>query len=231
MENSILSTQDADHTKLMHHILLVRGVSHASMHVAKLKTRGVIFIAEEKIEEVYDMSNKIKLESWNIIGELTDKNVLGLDGMSKKEPRRTARAIMINEEGLYAVLYAKKFNLYSLPGGGIEDGEDEVSTLIREMDEETGCTCDTIEQLGVVSENRGHQDYTTLSYYFVVHTKTKKYELHLTELEEENGTILKWCSLEELIHLIRDVEHETNQRKFLQARDMVALTEYRKWLQ
>ena len=177
------------------------------------------------------MRNKIELEQWDIIGELTDKNVLGLEGMSKKEPRRTARAIVKNGEGLYAVLYAKKFDLYSLPGGGIEDGEDEVSTLIREMEEETGCTCDTIEQLGVVSENRCHQDYTTLSYYFVVHTKTKKYELHLTELEKENGTILKWCSLEELIQLIQDVEHETNQRKFLQARDMVALTEYRKLLQ
>ena len=177
------------------------------------------------------MRNKIELEQWDIIGELTDKNVLGLEGMSKKEPRRTARAIVKNGEGLYAVLYAKKFDLYSLPGGGIEDGENEVSTLIREMEEETGCTCDTIEQLGVVSENRCHQDYTTLSYYFVVHTKTKKYELHLTELEKENGTILKWCSLEELIHLIQDVEHETNQRKFLQARDMVALTEYRKLLQ
>jgi len=176
------------------------------------------------------MSNKIKLEPWKIIGELTDKNVLGLEGMSKKEPRRTARAIVKNEEGLYAVLYANKFDLYSLPGGGIEDGEDEISTLIREMDEETGCTCDTIQQLGAVSENRCHQDYTTISYYFVVHTKTKKYELHLTGLEEENGTILKWCSLEELIHLIQDVEHETNQRKFLQARDMVALMEYRKLL-
>ena len=172
------------------------------------------------------MSNKIKLEPWKIIGELTDKNVLGLEGMSKKEPRRTARAIVKNEEGLYAVLYANKFDLYSLPGGGIEDGEDEISTLIREMDEETGCTCDTIQQLGAVSENRCHQDYTTISYYFVVHTKTKSSDLHLTEAEIENGTTVKWFSLEETIHRIKDVEHETTQRKFLQARDVAALMEY-----
>ena len=117
-------------------------------------------------------------------------------------------------------------NLYSLPGGGIEEGEDEVSTLIREIYEETGCACDSIEQLGMVSENRNHQDYTTLSYYFVVHTTTKKSDLHLTEAELENGTTVKWFSLEETIHRIKDVEHETTQRKFLQARDVAALMEY-----
>ena len=164
--------------------------------------------------------------TWNIIAELTDKNVLGLEGVSNKPPRRTSRAIVINEEGKCAVLYAKKYNLYSLPGGGIEDGEDEVSALNREVEEETGCTCDSIQQLGIVSENRGHQDFTSLSYYFVVHTKAKPRELHLTEAEEEDGISVMWCSVEEALHLIKDVEHDTNQRKFLQARDVAALMEY-----
>lgn len=177
------------------------------------------------------MKSKIRLEQWVVIAELTDKNVLGLDGMSNKQPRKTARAIVINEDGKYAVLYAKKHNLYSLPGGGIEEDEDEVSALIREIDEETGCTCDEIQQLGIVSENRYHQDYTTMSYYFVVHTKNKNHELHLTEAEENDGMSLMWCSLEEVIHFIKDVEHETNQRKFLQARDVAALVEYCKLLQ
>lgn len=176
------------------------------------------------------MNNKHTLKSWNLIGELTDKNVLGLEGMSTKAPRKTSRAIVINEEGNCAVMYAKKFNLYSLPGGGIEEGEDEISTLIREIYEETGCTCDSIRQLGMVSENRNHQDYTTLSYYFVVYTKAKADGLHLTDAEIENGTTIQWLPLEETIHRIRDVEHETNQRKFLQARDLAALKEYCRWL-
>lgn len=172
------------------------------------------------------MNINLTLKPWNLIKELTDKNVLGLEGMSNKPPRKTSRAIVINEEGNCAVMYAEKFNLYSLPGGGIEDGEDEVSALIREIDEETGCTCDFVEQLGMVSENRNHQDYTTISYYFVVHTKTKAGSIHLTDAEIENGTSVQWLSLEETIHRIRDVEHETTQRKFLQARDVAALTEY-----
>ena len=170
----------------------------------------------------------MKAFTWSIITELTDKNVLGLDGMSTKPPRLTSRAIVMNEEGKCAVLYAKKYKLYSLPGGGIEEGEDEVSALIREIEEETGCTCDSIHQLGIVSENRGHQDITTLSYYFVVHTKAKPHALCLTEAEEQDGISMMWCSVEEVLHLIKDVEHDTNQRKFLQARDVAALMEYLK---
>ncbi len=170
------------------------------------------------------------LNAWKMIGQLTDKNVLGTDGLSAKEPRRTSRAILINQDGQYAVMYAKKFNLHSLPGGGIDNGESEVSALVREVFEETGCTCDSIEPLGIVSENRYHADFTSLSYYFVVHTKTKQAILHLTDAEIENGTTLKWCSFNELYSLIKDIEHETNQRKFLQARDLLALEEYQKKL-
>ena len=41
----------------------------------------------------------MELTAWKIIVKLTDKNVLGLEGMSSKAPRRTSRAIVINEEG------------------------------------------------------------------------------------------------------------------------------------
>lgn len=84
------------------------------------------------------MDEKINLTNWHAIAELTDKNVLGLEGMSNKPPRKTTRAIIVDENGNYAVLYAKKHDLYSLPGGGIEEGEDEISALKREIDEETG---------------------------------------------------------------------------------------------
>ena len=113
------------------------------------------------------------LIDWKVIGQLTDKNVLGTDGLSTKEPRRTSRAILINEDGQYAVMHVEKFNLHSLPGGGIDNGENELSALIREVFEETGCSCDAVEPLGIVSENRYHADYTSLSYYFVVRTKNK----------------------------------------------------------
>ena len=163
---------------------------------------------------------------WKIIDELTDKSVLGTDGLSVKEPRRKSRAILINEDGKYAVMYEARSNIHALPGGGIEDGEDETSAIIREIFEETGCTCDTIEPLGIVYENRYHADVTSLSYFFIIHTNTKENALHLTTEEIELGTILKWCTLNEAFHLISDIDHDTNQKRFLQARDLAAINEY-----
>ena len=165
-----------------------------------------------------------------LLCELNDKIILGLDGMSDKPPRRTARAIVKNKDGLYAVMYADKFKLHSLPGGGIEDGEDALVTLRREIFEETGCTCDHIEELGIVSENRAHQDFTSKSYYYVVTTDHTPEPIHLTDDELANKTTVQWHTLDEVVRLISEPKHTTTQRMYLQARDMAALREYLSWV-
>ncbi len=163
---------------------------------------------------------------WPILAELTDENVLGTGGLSTASPRLTARAILKRDDGLFAVMYAKIFNLYSLPGGGVEGDETPEAAVIREIWEETGCTCATIEPLGVVLENRFHADYTQIDYYFVIHASISDGQLHLTDNEEQNGTRPQWHMLDEVVRLIRDREHDTNQRKYLQARDVAALSAY-----
>ncbi len=160
------------------------------------------------------------------ICELTDKMILGLDGMSTKPPRITARAIVKNKDDLYAVMYAEKFGLYSLPGGGVEEGEDILTALRREIMEETGCTCDEVEALGIVAENRAHQNYTAKAYYYTVTTHHSTGKPRLTEAELAENTSLQWHTLGDAIRLIAAPEHTTNQRKFLQARDLAALREY-----
>ena len=160
------------------------------------------------------------------ICELNDKIILGTDGMSEKAPRITARAIVKNQNGLYAVMYANKFHLHSLPGGGVEDGEDLMTALRREIFEETGCTCDHIEELGIVSENRAHQDFTSKSYYYVVTTEHTPETIHLTDDEIANQTTVQWYPLEDVVRLISEPKHTTTQRMYLQARDMAALKAY-----
>ena len=109
-----------------------------------------------------------------LICELNDKIILGQDGLSDKAPRLTARAIVRNQVGLYAVMYSDKFKLHSLPGGGVEEGEDVLTALCREVYEETGCVCDEIKELGIVEENRASLDYTQIDYYYVVTTTHAK---------------------------------------------------------
>lgn len=161
-----------------------------------------------------------------LIKEITDKEVLGTDGLSDAKPRYTARAILKNKDNKYAVMYSHKFNLYSLPGGGIDEGEDMISALKREILEETGCLCDDIKELGYVSENRFHCDYTQISYYFIVETSGTTQKTKMTEDEIINNTETQWHTLENMVSLISSPVHDMNQRKFLQARDVAALKEY-----
>lgn len=162
------------------------------------------------------------------LAELTDGNMLGLPGMSKAKPRVTARAVVRRSDGLYALMHTAKYNMYMLPGGGVDEGEAVEDALRREIAEETGCLCREIVPLGVVSENRAHADYTQTSYYFAVTTEGAVEENHLTAEEMSNGTSLQWHTMEEMLHLIGDPVHAVYQRRFLQARDMAALYEYLK---
>ena len=159
-----------------------------------------------------------------LIAEITDKEILGTDGLSSAEPRYTARAIVKNGD-LYAVIHSEKFHPYSLPGGGIDDGEEIITALKREMLEETGCTCGKITELGMIKENRAHADYTQISYYYVVEADSVGVP-HFTKEETKSGTVLQWHTLSEMIKLINEQQPTTYQQQYLKARDVAALEEY-----
>ena len=159
-----------------------------------------------------------------LIAEITDKEILGTDGLSSAEPRYTARAIVKNGD-LYAVIHSEKFHKYSLPGGGVDNGENIITALKREILEETGCTCGKISELGIVKENRAQADYTQCSYYYVVEADSVGVP-HFTEAETKSGTVLQWHTLSEMIKLINDIEPSTYQQQYLKARDVAALNEY-----
>lgn len=164
--------------------------------------------------------------SMRLIKTITDKEILGTEGLSVKEPRVTARAILKNQKGQYAVMYSEEFHLYSLPGGGFERGEDAEDAIRREIWEETGCSIAAAEVLGYVEENRAHCDYTQVNYYFVLTTDDEQFSPHMTANELKHGTIALWLEFSDLYHCIASACHPTTQRKFLQARDVAALEEY-----
>ncbi|MBQ8201936.1 MAG: GNAT family N-acetyltransferase [Clostridia bacterium] len=157
---------------------------------------------------------------------LTDLDILGQPGLSTASPRLTARAILRNPSRLYAVMYAPDFDLYSLPGGGVEEGEDIETALRREVAEETGCSIESIEPLGFVDENRAHANYTQRSFYYIVTTRDETLRPHLTDTEQAHGTQALWCTLSEAWEHISTPVFELPQQKFLQARDMAALEAY-----
>lgn len=164
------------------------------------------------------------------IALLTDLEILGTTGLSSAPPRLTARAIVRSPQNRYALMYAARFGIYTLPGGGVEEGEAVEAALIREITEETGCCIQSSVPLGYVEENRAHADYTQLSYYYIVTTTDEQLNPHLTDAEAANGTCSLWCTLEEAIERISAPYFDRPQGKFLQARDLAALSAYQNWL-
>ncbi|MCG6467119.1 NUDIX domain-containing protein, partial [Vibrio parahaemolyticus] len=51
--------------------------------------------------------------------------------------RNAARAIVLDGEDVL-LLYTERYHDYTLPGGGIDEGEDVIAGLVRELEEETG---------------------------------------------------------------------------------------------
>ena len=160
------------------------------------------------------------------IAKLTDKDLLGQLGEARSTPRYKVRAILRNSDDKYAVMYEDSTGLYSLPGGGVESGEDKLAALKREMLEETGCTCDTIYELGYIYENRAYCDLQQYSYFFTVTTKGPSTAPAFTSEEINVGTKLMWCTLEEMVSLIENGKPNTNQQIYLKARDTAVLKEY-----
>ncbi len=161
-----------------------------------------------------------------LLCELTDAVILGREGLSNAKPRVTARAVMQRADGLYAVIYDAKHDFYSLPGGGVEEGEAVLTALRREILEETGCLCSTVEELGETRENRGHQGYTQVSYFYFVTTAGPAQSPQLTEYERDCRTQLRWHTLEEMLALICDAKITAPRFRFLQVRDTAVLREY-----
>ena len=118
---------------------------------------------------------------------ITDIDLLGTGGLSSREPRYCARAVPFTEDGV-VLLHVEKFDFYTLPGGGVEDGETMEEACVREVKEETGYPCEIMQRLGVVTENSAYSDYHFISFGFTVNITGERGAQNLTLEEEEERT-------------------------------------------
>lgn len=126
--------------------------------------------------------------------------------------RKAVRGI-IRHEDKYLVIHGK-YGDYKFPGGGMEEGENLTDTLLREVQEETGCKviADSIKDYILVHEKRKGDPADLLemdSWYFFCDVEEKIFERNLDEYEQEYDYQVAWLPLNDIISKNESVEeHE-----------------------
>lgn len=119
--------------------------------------------------------------------------------------RKATRAIVLNGENIL-LLYTKRYHDYSLPGGGIDDGEDNITGLIRELREETGAQNVTnVQAFGCYEEYRNwyKEDYDVMHMLSYCYTCEIDQELLTPEFEPhevKNGMQALWMNIHDAIN-------------------------------
>lgn len=105
--------------------------------------------------------------------------------------RIAVRGIIFIEGRL--LMIEDKFGEVKLPGGGVEDGEDDMHTLFREVKEETGFTVvpDSVVPFGEIEEKRlsvhEHMIWHQISRLYFCDVEEGKQECAYSENEKKHG--------------------------------------------
>jgi 8-oxo-dGTP pyrophosphatase MutT (NUDIX family) len=126
------------------------------------------------------------------------------DMSAKSFTRKATRAIVLNGENIL-LLYTKRYHDYSLPGGGIDEGESNIDGLIRELKEETGAhNVQDIQEIGLYEEFRpwhktGFDMVHMQSYCYVCSIDDELLDPELESHEIDNGMHPIWMNIHQAI--------------------------------
>ena len=160
-----------------------------------------------------------------LIKRITDKDILGTEDITVAEPQKAVRAVLMDWNGLVAVMYIADWVFYMLPGGRMESGETVLKALEREVLEETGCRLEVIRELGTIDENRAFNNYRLFSYCYLAKVKGKKGNPSMMQDEIDAGTEVRWHSPRKVLELIEDQDNTDYVMKFIRKRELVLLNE------
>lgn len=104
------------------------------------------------------------------------------------------------------------------PGGGTEEGEDDIQTLIRETLEETGFTVvpETVREFGEIEEKRlalyENKIWHQINRYYFCEVYDRQSECSYSENEKAHGFKPVWYTLEEAYE--KNCRRAWNQREY-----------------
>lgn len=119
--------------------------------------------------------------------------------------RHASRAIVLDGTNIL-LLYTERYDDYTIPGGGINEGEDPIAGMVRELQEETGAlNISMIEDYGIYEEFRPwHRDNVKvlhmISHCFTCKIDRELGQNNLEDHEVRNGMTPVWLDIHQAIH-------------------------------
>jgi ADP-ribose pyrophosphatase YjhB (NUDIX family) len=160
-----------------------------------------------------------------LLKELRDKEIIGkiIPFVGDYKIREAARAIVTRDDDKIAILSVSKYKYHKLPGGGLEEGEDVKSTLIREVKEETGCSVEILRDIGKTIEYKDDYGQKSISYCYLTKVTSYGKELKFTDVEISSGFELIWIDIDNAINLFEKDNPSDYTAKFIVSRDLIFL--------
>lgn len=118
--------------------------------------------------------------------------------------RVAARAIVLHGQDIL-LLYTRRYNDYSFPGGGLNSGEDAIDGLRRELVEETGArNIQVLRHYGYVDEYRPHRhpgyDLMAMrSHFYLCSAEQELGNTALEAYEQANGMSPQWINIHKAV--------------------------------
>lgn len=137
---------------------------------------------------------------------------------------RTACRCIVIEDGRVLLSYAARDDLWMIPGGGLEAGEDEGTCCVRELAEETGRI--VLTSACALEIDEYYEDCKYVSRYFFG-AVVGRCQIKLTEAEQRMGLEPRWLPGEEALHIFSrhaDYTDVDEERRGIYQREHTALS-------
>lgn len=145
------------------------------------------------------------------------------------------KALLINSKN--EILIGYSYDTYQFIGGHLEDGEDIIKGLVREVEEESGIDISNEEIIPFFYREKYIKDYPTPNtnscyqyYYFVVRTDQKPNldKVNYTEAELIGKFELRYIPLSNLEQELEDNKKISEKTKIVQEENLEAIKIYKK---
>lgn len=148
------------------------------------------------------------------------------DEIKLYKTRTAVRAVVFDSEGKIAILNVAKQSYHKLPGGGIEQGENELEALRRECREELGCDIKIYGEVGEIIEYRKIFGLKQISSCYLAKVVGKKGTPEFTLDELADGFQVIWLPPKDAIILFMSETAKNDEgRLYIVPRDRTFLDE------